>query len=558
MTPEEAGKAALCELKKTCARAGTFCKELLESIIRDNENTEYGTKCNFKDIHSVDEFRKTVPFSTYSDYDEYIKRMVKGEKKLMTVYPIIHYATTSGSVGVPKKIPVSNKTIQLYAKYTSNAATALIAEYVQKKEGRQLKNGKRILTAVVSQGTVADGTSTGAISGKMYWAVRDLMKRVVASPEEVLYSSEKMDFKYLKAFYGLKEPNVTVLAAPFSTAAYDLLSYIENNWQTLCDDIEKGAINKDVEISISLREKFNSELRPDPERATELRKIFGEGFDKPFVRRVWPNLEYINAIGAGGFVSYTKMLRRYTGDLPMVFGNYAASEAMMAVVTEVESMEYTLIPEGGFYEFIPVDSDYEDEKQVMEHTLLLNELEVGKDYEIVITNLSGLYRYRIGDVITVVGYEGESPKVCFHYRKNQMISLAGEKTNEDCIRYVAEKISEKIGKDVLDYSIYADRSTKPGRYHLLMEAKGHVPQNQLPSCRDVAEDAMSYANPSYGNKIKEKILSPMLFDFVLPETYMLYREVMLKKGVSENQLKPVRVIDNPFKEKFFFGLLDRE
>ena len=69
---------------------------------------------------------------------------------------------------------------------------------------------------------------------------------------------------------------------------------------------------------------------------------------------------------------------------------------------------------------------------------------------------------------------------------------------------------------------------------------------------------MSFANPSYGAKIRDKTLSPMLFDFVQPETNMLYREIMLKKGVSENQLKPVRVIDNPFKERFFFGLIDRE
>ena len=44
--------------------------------------------------------------------------------------------------------------------------------------------------------------------------------------------------------------------------------------------------------------------------------------------------------------------------------------------------------------------------------------------------------------------------------------------------------------------------------------------------------------------------------FVKPQTYMLYREMMAYKGAMTNQMKPVHVIDNPIKERFFFGLLD--
>ena len=54
----------------------------------------------------------------------------------------------------------------------------------------------------------------------------------------------------------------------------------------------------------------------------------------------------------------------------------------------------------------------------------------GKEYEIIITNLSGFYRYRIRDVIRVLGYEGESPKITFSYRKSQLLDLAGDKITE--------------------------------------------------------------------------------------------------------------------------------
>ena len=79
-------------------------------LVRDNRDTEYGRRYHFDQIHSIDDFKRLVPLSDYDDYAPYIERMVeKGEKNLLTVYPIMQYAETSGSVGVPKKIPVSDR-----------------------------------------------------------------------------------------------------------------------------------------------------------------------------------------------------------------------------------------------------------------------------------------------------------------------------------------------------------------------------------------------------------------------------------------------------------------
>lgn len=557
ISPTEAGRAALAVLKENCAHAAEFSDKLLTKILRDNENTEYGAAHDFSKIHSVEDFKNKIPFTEYDDYAEGIERMMRGEKNILTVYPIVHYALTSGSVGNPKRIPVSAQTMELYAQYTSNVATALASDYIRAHEHREMKNGKRIITAVVSQTKVADGTPCGSISGAMYMKVKDVMKNLVASPEEVLYTTEKMDFKYLKSFYALKEPNVTCMVAPFTTALYDLMHYIELNWENLINDIRLGRLGEDVNIPDELREKYNSGLTPDPQRADELRAIFEQGFDEPFVPKVWKNMEYINAVGAGGFVVYTNKLRRYTGGIPMTFCNYGASEAMMGVVTEVESMDYTLIPQGGYYEFLPVDAEG-DETELMTQTLKLNELKVGEDYEIIITNFSGFYRYRIGDVVTVKGYEGQSPKICFKYRKNQMISIAGEKTNDSAVQYAVDEFSKAVDMPVNDYSIYADTDVNPGRYVMFIEPHEHLPKERHEEYRDIIEEKLSIANPSFGAKVKEGILAPTVLKFVQQETYVLYRDLMIMKGTSENQIKPVRVIDNLFKEKYFFKLVDED
>ena len=174
------------------------------------------------------------------------------------------------------------------------------------------------------------------------------------------------------------------------------------------------------------------------------------------------------------------------------------------------------------------------------------------------TKRSGFYRYRIKDVVRVKGFYNESPMVSFLYRKNQMISIAGEKTNEEALRWTIERFQDETGLLITDYSVYADTDSKPGRYVLLMEPDKEIDESKLQEYRDVAEKLLGQANPSFGQKIMNGTLGKTKLCITQQETYMLYRDVMIMKGVSQNQLKPVRAIDTPMKEKFFFNLIETE
>ncbi|MBQ7677451.1 MAG: GH3 auxin-responsive promoter family protein, partial [Lachnospiraceae bacterium] len=93
--------------------------------------------------------------------------------------------------------------------------------------------------------------------------------------------------------------------------------------------------------------------------------------------------------------------------------------------------EYNRAPSSCFFEFIPDDprtkdgSDGNEDEDANPKTLLIDELEQGKSYELVVTNQSGFYRYRMGDVIKVLGFYNESPMICFKDRKNNIVSVAG-------------------------------------------------------------------------------------------------------------------------------------
>lgn len=547
------GANALRHLDEVSRRAVEASEETLMKIIKDNADTEYGKLYDFANINSIEEYKKKVPFSNYDNYAPYIDRMIKNdEENLITSYPVRHYALSSGSVGVPKHIPVTQATLDNYAIYGASIVFGVMDEYYKNTTGKSYKDGYCLNTIEAPPMVTENGTPKGPISGTTMRAFADQLHNFMTSPVELVFPEEAFDSKYLKLRFALAQRKVICMTSAFMTSLVDLMTWLESNWESMCDDIEKGVIGENVLISPESRRKFEAMLSPDPDRANELREEFKKGFDE-IVIRIWPDFQWLGAIGTGGFSQYTQKMRKYTGrNIPYSFLNYAASESLMAVARRTGEDGFVLLPDGGFYEFIPADSDDE------ETTLTIDQLEEGKDYEIVVTNLSGFYRYKIKDVVRVKGFYNKAPMVSFLYRKNQMISIAGEKTNEEALRWTIDRFQDETGLFITDYSVYADTDSKPGRYVILMEPDQELDESKLPEYRDIVENLLGQANPSFGKKVTDGTLGRTKLCITQKETYMLYRDLMIMKGVSQNQLKPVRAIDTLMKEKFFFKLVERE
>ncbi|MDR3301171.1 MAG: GH3 auxin-responsive promoter family protein [Spirochaetaceae bacterium] len=546
------GAQVFANLEALSLDAVNISEKLLLDIVQGSADTEYGKKYGFETIKSIKDYKEKVPFSIYDDYAEYIERMNrKGERGLITNNPIVHYAVTSGSIGNPKLIPVSARTVELYSMYATSLYYAVSENYYQKNFGRPVHRGHGLCSLEIIMKHAADGLTVGCISAAATDTLKQIAPILMTNPIPILFPPTPVEQRYLRLRFGLPCRDVALLGGSFMTSFSDLFMYLEANWEMLCDDIEQGSINSSLKLPEELREQLVPYLKADPERAQELRAIFKGGFDK-VLRRIWPNLDFISAIGTAGFKVYTDKMRRYAGDIPIHHQAYAASEALFAIATELEKEEYVLIPDGGFYEFIPVDSVNENE------TLTMDQLEAGKMYEIVVTNLSGFYRYRIGDVIKVTGFHNKTPTLAFVYRKKQMVSIAGEKTDESMITWTIEKLIKETGIDVFDYSIYPNMETSPGSYTFLIESPHSVPQDKIQEYRRIIEKKISEANPSVGAKIQSGVLSPCELYFLQPQTYYLYRDLQIMRGYSENQLKPIRVIDTPEKRNFFFALFDKE
>lgn len=531
---------------------GKHQEAFLMKLLRDNKDTELGKKYGFADITSIEEYQKRVPISTYDDYVEYILRMTdKGEDNLICAYDINHYCKSSGTMGNPKRLPMSEEAIRIFNKYNAAYLNAFLAD----KLGYDWIDGKS-MSLTESGATIAtlkNGATFGALSVKMILSFRPYLSFAFTSPDEATFPQPDTNTRYLHARFGLMDKNITSAGASFYSFYLELLRYIEQNWEMLVHDIAEGTIDSSVKMSDEVRASLQEKLSPMPERAAELEAIFKEGFDEPFVPKVWPKLKYLSGVGTGGFKSYGDKIReQYTGSaVKQCKVGLNASEGLFTVPYEMDCEDTVFIPDSMFYEFLPLEAG-DDFSQIV----TLEGLEEGRDYEVITTNLSGFYRYRMRDAIRVTGKHNNTPVMQFLYRIDQTVSIMGEKTTEIALRAAAENTAKQLDFELVDFSMFPDLEASPVRYLYFMEL-GELPEGLRPKeIRYMLEKNLAAANPSMGDKVRKGICGATKLNILEPETYMLYRDLMLMKGVASGQLKPVRVITNEVQRKFFFGLTE--
>ena len=525
--------------------------ELLMKILDDNKDTEYGKKYDFANIKSVEEYQEKVPITDFDSYAEYIYRMTeKGEENLITAYDIIHFAKSSGTMGNPKRIPVSSLSAEINQKYNF----AFVYRLYSEECGIDWIKHPFLLLTETSVSTLKSGHSCGSISGKMLEGFGENLSELVTSPIEALMPNVETDTRYVHTRFALAEKNISFVSNSFASLFLESLRYMKNNWEMLVNDIENGTIDESVRMNAETRESLLGKIEPMPERAQELRGIFEEGFDEPIVPKIWPKLNLLSGIGTGGFSDYIEKIKKFTGpDFYFLLLGLTASEGIFTTPYELNNPESILIPDSMFYEFLPLDAEGDFSK-----VITLDKLEEGKEYEVITTNLSGFYRYRMKDVVRCIGKYDETPIIEYLYRLDQCLSLTGEKVNENSLRTVAYKTQKDLGFDLIDFSVYTDKDSTPMGYVYLMEIDEMPEGLTKEEFRDVLNKNFCENDPVLGWKIEKGMLAKTGLKFLQPETYLLYKELRVARGTSSSQVKPPRILRDEPDMKFFNALLDDE
>jgi hypothetical protein len=508
--------------------------ELLLDILSKNASSEIGEKFKFRNILSEEDFKMKVPLTEYSYYDNYIERMANGEKNILITGKVEYFGHTSGTTGKQKLIPVTKRTKMKGAKYMA----LLITRFSYNNLKEDWNYGKGLMIADIVMSTYTKGgipicsATSGGING-----IKTLLPYLYTSPYEVMEIKEKEVALYLHVLFGLKEKKLLYISGVFISNILDLLRVMEKNSDKLVKDIRQGRISKTLNINEETRKELNKYLTPNASRADELENEFKKGF-KGICKRVWPNLQYIASVTGANFTIYDEAVKYYLGPVQIYSPCYAASEGIMGINPYVKDIRYVIIPDTVFYEFIPSEELSENNPK----TISSEQLEIGKSYEIVITTYTGLYRYRIGDVVKVVGFYNNSPEIEFLYRRNQVLNMVSEKTTEEHLTDAIRNTKNRLKLDLIDYTTVADNSITPGRYQFYFEVKGKVTKELVRSIEITLDEELRNCNLAY-KRFRSKSGLAMPKVIMLEEgTFNKVKEFLFMKGISKNQIKIPRVV----------------
>ena len=414
-----------------------------------------------------------------------------------------------------------------------------------KKRSKKLSSGRFFIMSEYSPEKLPNGEDLGCISELFINKIKLFLRFTSATPIQVLFPSDvrNMDMKYLKMRFSIEKRDVIIINANYGSIVYEHMRYLEENWKLLCEDIEKGLINDTVQISEDIRKELKPYLKPNQKRAAELRDIFEKGFDRPVVPNIWPQYSLTSTIVTGSFSFYIDKLKRYFGELPFSYFGYGASESIIAVANEMNSGDFPLIQDGGFYEFVP-----ENEGK----PVTMDKLAIGKDYEIIVTNLSGLYRYRMGDVVKIIGTMNELPLLNFVGRKGRNANIVGEKTTEEQFNFAVNGLSQDTGMAIIDYSVWVDTEKSPPCYVIFIEAsKLPETEEQENKYRFILEEKLNFANSTIAYYTEIGFIGTLKLCYLQPGTYSRYFDLTGKKAGISNQIKPAHIIVKPELADFF-------
>ena len=370
--------------------------EVLYDLLSEAKNTLIGREYDFKNIRNYESFAQKVPIRQYESIEPMIERNRRGEQNVFWSSKIKWFAKSSGTTNAKSKfIPVSDEAID---DCHMKAGKDMLCLYINNNEDTQIFNGK---------GLRLGGSSAIYEDNDTYFG--DLSAIII----------ENMPFW------------ADISSAPSQKTA------LMSEWETKMDAIVKETIQEDI-----------TSLAGVPSWMLVLLNRVLEVTGKNNLLEVWPNLE----VYFHGGVNFKPYKEQYERLIPKkgfrYYETYNASEGFFAIQDRNDSDEMLLMLDYGiFYEFIPMD-EFKGEDSL---AIPLEKVELNKNYALVISTNSGLWRYLIGDTIKFTCLKPYRIKITG--RTRHFINVFGEELVVENAEDALEIACSKADAQITDYTV---------------------------------------------------------------------------------------------------------
>lgn len=447
--------AALIWAKKHVQKAEEFKKNaeknqenLLLSLVDTAKKTLFGREHDFESIQSVKDFQERVPVADYENLKPYIERVKRGQANILWTETPEYFAKTSGTTSGSKYIPISKEGMPFQIK----GAQSALFHYIAKKNNADFVKGKMIFLQGSPELEENFGIKTGRLSGIVAHHIPNYLQKN-RLPSLATNMMEDWEAKVDKIVEETEKENMTLISGipPW------LIMYFEKL-------IEKNG-----------------------------KKI----------KQLFPNLQLI-VTGGVNYEPYRDKMEELLGGKVDIVQTFPASEGFFAFQDDYTKEGLLLLTNHGiFYEFIPL----EEYGKPNARRLTLKEIELNKDYALILTTNSGLWGYSIGDVVRFI--DKNPHRILVSGRTKHFTSAFGEHVIAFEVEEAIKATLEKFPAQITEFHLAPQVNPIEGLpYHEWFIEFEKEPEN-LEAFKNDLDDQLRKRNTYYDDLISGNILQKL-------------------------------------------------
>lgn len=455
-------------------------EKLFKHLISKGATTAFGKDHSFENIDSYDTFKAQVPIREYEGLKPYVERVLNGEENVLWQGKPLYFCKTSGTTSGTKYIPISKESMPYHLKGAKDA----LLSYIHETGDCRFINGKTIFIQGSPELDFSKGIPIGRLSG------------IVA---------------HHLPWY-LKRDN---------TPTYD----------TNCIEDWEKKVDRIIDETLPQNMTLISGIPPWVQMYFEkIQKITNKR-----IKDVFPNFSLF-VYGGVNFEPYKKRFLELVGKNIPSIETYPASEGFIAYQDSQKEAGLLLCANHGiFYEFIESSTFFDDQAK----RISLKDVELNKDYVVILNTNAGLWGYNIGDTVRFVCL---SPyRLVVSGRIKHFTSAFGEHVIGKEVETAMNSVLKKHNAVVNEFHVAPEVNPTEGLpYHEWMIEFKTPPEDESVFSEDL-DRAMQEQNTYYKDLIEGKVLRPLKISRVKSGGFMEYMKVEGKLG---GQNKPPRLANN--------------
>jgi hypothetical protein len=474
-------------------------QRLLFDILQRNQASEFGRRHAFHRMRSVDDFRAVVPLARAEDFAEPIDRIASGTDNVLTTERVLLLEPTSGSTGGEKLIPYTQTLRRQFQRAVAAWIAGIFHDYPAAMRGRAYWS----ISPAIPQRRSAGGLPIGFDDDSAYlgrfsqWALKRLL--VVPSSNSRTNLAEHRRSTLLSLLSADDLALISVWSPTFLTA---LLAPLIHDADSMLANMPPSRRGRRISAIVRGRDSWAQKFQA-----------------------IWPRLAVISCWTDAAAGQFVPAVRSLFPSVPIQSKGLIATEGVVTFPYGTRP-ECVLAIRSHFFEFETPDGS----------TRLAHELTRGSTYGVVLTTRGGLYRYRLGDLVEVVGFADQAPLLKFIGKSERTSDLVGEKLAEPFVRSAIERVCENL-RVKSTFALLAPGRESPPRYTLYLQAPN---LGELNGRFSQAIDVALSSNPHYGYAVGIGQLAPASVH-VVPSSisaWEVYERRFLELGRKAGDIKP--------------------